>query len=42
VPEFDPYRLPRVPASKLDAWLKIADQSGMHYVSAGEALSGIP
>ena len=37
-PYFQPYHIPRVPASEaeLDHWLSFADQSGVHYVSAGE------
>ena len=37
-PEFDPYHIPRVQAiqSELDYWLEVADQPGVHYVSAGE------
>jgi hypothetical protein len=41
-PNFDPFRLPRVPASELDAWLKSADKSNSYYVSAGEALTEGP
>jgi hypothetical protein len=41
-PQFDAYRIPRVPAAELDAWLKAANRSGTLYVSAGEALQGTP
>ncbi len=41
-PQFDAYRVPRVSASDLDAWLKAANRSGPLYVSAGEALQGAP
>ena len=41
-PQFDPFRLSRVPATELDAWLKLADKTGAYYVSAGEALTETP
>jgi hypothetical protein len=41
-PQFDPSRLPRVPASELEAWLKLADKPNAYYVSAGEALTEAP
>ena len=41
-PQFDPFRLPRVPANELDAWLKLADKTSAYYVSAGEALTEPP
>lgn len=41
-PQFDPYRIPRVPAAELDAWLKAANRADILYVSAGEALQGAP
>ena len=41
-PQFNPFRLPRVPANELEAWLKSADKSNMYYVSAGEALTEAP
>jgi hypothetical protein len=41
-PQFDPFRLPRVPAAELDAWLKLADKTDAYYVSAGEALTETP
>jgi hypothetical protein len=41
-PQFDSYRITRVPAADLDAWLKLTDQPGMYYVSSGEALQGPP
>ena len=36
--DFDPWHIPRVQAiqSELDDWLRLADQPGVHYVSAGE------
>jgi hypothetical protein len=40
--QFDPFRLPRVPANELDAWLKLAEKTNAYYVSAGEALTGTP
>ena len=42
VPGFEPFRLPRVPAAALNTWLKTADERGIYYVSAGEALTGTP
>jgi hypothetical protein len=41
-PQFDPFRLPRVPAHEWDAWLKLADKPNAYYVSAGEALTEAP
>jgi hypothetical protein len=41
-PRFDPFRLPRVPAHELDAWLKSADKAGTYFVSSGEALTETP
>ncbi len=41
-PQFDPFRLPRVAANELDAWLKTAEKSSTYYVSAGEALTEVP
>ena len=41
-PQFDPFRLSRVPATELDAWLKLADKPDAYYVSAGEALTETP
>jgi hypothetical protein len=41
-PQFDPFRLPRVPANELDAWLKLAEKTNAYYVSAGEALTDTP
>jgi hypothetical protein len=41
-PQFDPFRLPRVPANELDAWLKLAEKTNAYYVSAGEALTEPP
>ena len=41
-PQFDPFRLPRVPANELDAWLKLAEKTNAYYVSAGEALTETP
>lgn len=35
-PDFNPYRIPRVPASELGMWLERAAQYGVHYVSGGE------
>jgi len=40
--QFDPFRLPRVPANELDAWLKLAEKTNAYYVSAGEALTETP
>ena len=39
---FDAFRLPRVPANELDAWLKLAENTNAYYVSAGEALTETP
>jgi len=41
-PQFDSFRLPRVPANELDAWLKLADRPNAYYVSAGEGLTETP
>ncbi|MFO7697841.1 MAG: putative glycoside hydrolase [Anaerolineae bacterium] len=35
-PDFDPYRVPRVPAHALALWLAQVDKVGVHYVSGGE------